>query len=49
MIPLRDTVPARTRPFVTHGIIVLNVLVFLVQLAHRYGLLPGTERLVVVR
>jgi membrane associated rhomboid family serine protease len=50
MIPLRDTIPARTRPFVTHGIIVLNVLVFLVQLAqgpqldrfiYYYGLVPA--------
>lgn len=50
MIPLRDTVPARTRPLVTHGIIVLNVLVFLVQLAqgphqerfiYYYGLVPA--------
>jgi len=50
MIPLRDTVPARTRPFVTHGIIVVNVLVFLLQLAqgphldrfiYYYGLVPA--------
>lgn len=50
MIPLRDTVPARTRPFVTHGIIVVNVLVFLVQMTqgphldrfiYYYGLVPA--------
>jgi membrane associated rhomboid family serine protease len=33
MIPLRDANPSRTVPFVTYGIIVLNVLVFLLELA----------------
>jgi membrane associated rhomboid family serine protease len=50
MIPLRDTVPARTRPLVTHAIIVVNVLVFLVQMTqgphldrfiYYYGLVPA--------
>ncbi|MCU0736484.1 MAG: rhomboid family intramembrane serine protease [Methylotetracoccus sp.] len=50
MIPLRDTVPARTRPLVTHGIIIINALVFLVQMAQGphldrfiflYGLVPA--------
>jgi len=50
MIPLRDTIPARTRPVVTHGIIVVNVLVYLVQMAqgphlerfvYFYGLVPA--------
>jgi membrane associated rhomboid family serine protease len=50
MIPLRDTVPARSRPFVTQGIIVVNVLVFLVEMAqgphlerfiYYYGLVPA--------
>jgi len=50
MIPLRDTVPARNRPFVTQGIIVVNVLVFLVQMTqgphlerfiYYYGLVPA--------
>jgi membrane associated rhomboid family serine protease len=33
MIPLRDANPSRTVPFVTYGIIVLNVVVFLLELA----------------
>lgn len=33
MIPLRDANPPGTVPFVTYGIIVLNVLVFLLELA----------------
>jgi membrane associated rhomboid family serine protease len=50
MIPLRDTVPARTRPLVTQGIIAVNALVFLVQMAqgphlerfiYYYGLVPA--------
>jgi hypothetical protein len=50
MIPLRDTIPARTRPVVTHGIIVVNVLVYLIQTAqgphlerfvYFYGLVPA--------
>jgi hypothetical protein len=50
MIPLRDTVPAATRPFVTHGLILVNALVFLVQMAQGphldrfifvYGLVPA--------
>lgn len=31
MIPLRDVIPSRTRPGVTLGLIVFNVLVFLLQ------------------
>jgi hypothetical protein len=50
MIPLRDTIPARTRPIVTHGIIVVNVLVYLLQMVqgphlerfvYFYGLVPA--------
>jgi membrane associated rhomboid family serine protease len=33
MIPLRDANPSRTVPFVTYGIIALNVLAFLLELA----------------
>jgi membrane associated rhomboid family serine protease len=33
MIPLRDVVPSRTTPFVTIGLIVANVLVFLFELS----------------
>lgn len=33
MIPLRDANPSRTVPFVTYGIIAVNVLVFLFELA----------------
>lgn len=50
MIPLRDTIPARTRPFVTQTIIAANVLVYLLQMAqgphlerfiYFYGLVPA--------
>ena len=50
MIPLRDTVPSRTRPVVTQAIIAANVLVYLVQLTqgphlerfiYFYGLVPA--------
>jgi len=50
MIPLRDTIPARTRPVVTQAIIVANVLVYLLQMAqgpdlerfiYLYGLVPA--------
>jgi membrane associated rhomboid family serine protease len=50
MIPLRDTVPARTRPVVTHAIIAVNVLVYLLQMVqgphlerfiYLYGLVPA--------
>ena len=50
MIPLRDTVPATARPVVTHAIIAVNVLVFLLQLSqgpllerfiYFYGLVPA--------
>jgi membrane associated rhomboid family serine protease len=50
MIPLRDTIPARTRPVATHTIITVNVLVYLLQAAqgpqlerfiYYYGLVPA--------
>jgi hypothetical protein len=50
MIPLRDTIPARSRPVVTHAIIVVNVLAYLLQMAqgpllerfvYFYGLVPA--------
>jgi membrane associated rhomboid family serine protease len=37
MIPLRDTIPARSRPVVTHALIGVNVLVFLIQLSQGYN------------
>ena len=49
MIPLRDTIPSRTAPLVTVGLIAVNVLVFLhetalgpylPQLIQHYGLTP---------
>jgi membrane associated rhomboid family serine protease len=49
VIPLRDTVPSRTAPVVTIGLIVANVLIYLHELAlgpllprfvHAYGLVP---------
>jgi len=51
VIPLRDTVPSRTAPLVTVGLIAVNVLVFLhektlgpylPQLIQHYGLVPHT-------
>jgi len=50
MIPLRDTIPARTRPVVTHAVIAANVLVYLLQVAqganvdrfiYFFGLVPA--------
>ncbi len=50
MIPLRDTIAARSRPLVTRGLIAVNVVVFLVQLGQGphldrfiflYGLVPA--------
>jgi hypothetical protein len=50
MIPLRDTIPAAARPVVTHAIIAVNVLVYLLQVAqgplqerfvYFYGLVPA--------
>ncbi len=38
MIPIRDTVPSRRYPVVTHGIIALNGLVFLIQMGQGQGL-----------
>ena len=52
MIPLRDVIPSRTTPFVTIGLIVVNVLVFLYELSlgeaylerflFSWGLVPAT-------
>jgi len=42
MIPLRDTIPAATRPIVNHGIIVVNILVYLLQLSQG----PYTDRFI---
>ena len=36
MIPLRDVIPSRTVPVVTISIIVLNALVFALELRHRH-------------
>jgi membrane associated rhomboid family serine protease len=50
MIPLRDTIPARSRPVVTHAIIAANILIYLLQMAqgprlerfiYFYGLVPA--------
>jgi len=50
MIPLRDTVPSKNYPVVTHALIGLNVLVYLIQIAQGadiqrfifvYGLVPA--------
>jgi membrane associated rhomboid family serine protease len=42
VIPIRDTIPSRTAPIVTMGLIVVNVLVFL----HEVALGPYVERFV---
>src|SRR3954451_12938296 len=42
VIPIRDTVPSRTAPVVTVGLIVINVVVFL----HEAALGPALERFV---
>ena len=52
MIPLRDVIPSRTTPFVTIGLIVVNVLVFFYELSlgeaylerflFAWGLVPAT-------
>ena len=51
MIPIRDTVPAKHYPLVTHALIAVNVLVFLAQISYgpqelqrfifTYGLVPA--------
>ncbi len=50
MIPIRDTIPSRKYPVATHGLIALNVLVYLIQLGqgddldrfiYIYGLVPA--------
>jgi membrane associated rhomboid family serine protease len=53
MFPIRDNVPSRTFPFVTVGIIVVNIVIFLaellglgrggmVEIAMRHGMVPAT-------
>ena len=42
MIPLKDDIPGRTVPFVTAGIIAVNVAVFLYQLSLEFG--PATSQ-----
>lgn len=50
MIPLRDTVPTRTTPFITYALLVANTLVFILQLVSpdggeklifEYGVIPA--------
>ncbi|MDD2389198.1 MAG: rhomboid family intramembrane serine protease [Desulfobacterales bacterium] len=50
MIPVRDTIPSKTYPVVTHALIGLNVLFFLIEIGQRgdmdvfiytYGLVPA--------
>ena len=50
MIPLRDTTPSKTAPVVTVGLIILNVIIYLNEVAlgpllprfvHAYGLVPA--------
>ena len=50
MFPIRDVIPSRTTPYVTFGLIIINVLVFLHQLSlgehgerfiRTYGLIPA--------
>lgn len=58
MIPLRDTVRARTYPLVNHALIGVNILVFLLQTAqgvelqrfiYEYGLVPARYSVPVIR
>ena len=44
MFPLKDDIPSRTTPFVTCGLIALNVLVFLYQLSLQGGGSPAGIR-----
>jgi membrane associated rhomboid family serine protease len=53
MIPIRDTIPSRTFPFVTYGLVAANVAVFLHEVSlgpavepflRAYGLVPGRFR-----
>ncbi len=47
MIPLKDDVPSETFPFVTYGLIGLNVLVFLYQASVEMGGDPRTAQSIV--
>jgi membrane associated rhomboid family serine protease len=38
MIPLRDTNPSRTVPYVTYSFIAINVVVFLIEILHGQGM-----------
>jgi membrane associated rhomboid family serine protease len=49
MIPLRDTIPSRTTPFITYGILCVNIIVFAMQvmapdggeaIVRQYGAIP---------
>lgn len=44
MLPLKDDIPTRTVPFVTIGLIALNVLVFLYQLSLELGDDPAARQ-----
>ena len=44
MIPLRDNIPSRTVPFVTLGIIGVNVVVFLLELSRG----PNLQRFIYI-
>jgi membrane associated rhomboid family serine protease len=48
MIPIRDTIPSQRVPFVSYGLIAVNVVVFLYQASLGEGLLPFVERYAVV-
>lgn len=44
MIPLRDVIPSRTTPYVTIGLIILNVLAFLYEVSLPESALEGLVR-----
>lgn len=48
MIPIRDTIPSRRVPFVTHALIVANGIAFLYQLSLGEELFPFVEKHAVV-
>ena len=44
MLPLKDDVPSRRTPFVTVGLIAVNLLAFMYQVSLEMGADPGSAR-----
>ena len=49
MIPLKDNIPTNRFPFVTVGLILANVVVYLVAIRHGGSLISGPDTHEVVR